>query len=61
MSAKAAASLWEAKSAQALRKKLVYEFAVFVLGSGNFIILLLLWPGWLVVAGLLFALWRCSV
>ncbi|KAK2594498.1 hypothetical protein QQS21_007779 [Conoideocrella luteorostrata] len=61
MSAKAASGVWEAKTTQALRKKLFYEFAVFILGSGNFIILMMLWPGWLVVGGLLFTLWRYYV
>jgi hypothetical protein len=33
-----------------LRKKLFFEFMVFVLGGGgNGIILLVFWPGWLVV------------
>ncbi|KAG5979413.1 hypothetical protein E4U55_005189 [Claviceps digitariae] len=61
MSAPATAGLWEAKSTEALRKKLFYEFAVFVLGCGNPVILLLLWPGWLIVGGLVFALWRYCV
>ncbi|GAO17344.1 hypothetical protein UVI_02038640 [Ustilaginoidea virens] len=57
MSAHAAAGLREAKPARSLRKKLFYEFAVFILGSGNPLLLMLLWPGWLVVAALSFALW----
>ncbi|KAG6000926.1 hypothetical protein E4U21_004877 [Claviceps maximensis] len=61
MSAPATAGLWEARSTQALRKKLFYEVAVFILGSGNPVILLLLWPGWLVVGGLLFISWLCFV
>lgn len=58
MSAKALADFWDAKTTRMLRKKLFYEFAVFILGSGNPIILLLFWPGWLVVGGASFALWQ---
>ncbi|OAA46117.1 hypothetical protein NOR_02870 [Metarhizium rileyi] len=58
MSAKALADFWDAKSTRMLRRKLFYEFAVFILGSGNPIILLLFWPGWLLVAGAWFALWQ---
>ncbi|KHN99356.1 uncharacterized protein MAM_03054 [Metarhizium album ARSEF 1941] len=58
MSAKAFANLWDAKTTRVLRRNLFYEFAVFILGSGNSIILLLFWPGWLVVGGATFALWK---
>ncbi|KAG5982326.1 hypothetical protein E4U43_006459, partial [Claviceps pusilla] len=61
MSAPAMAGLWEAKSTEALRKKVFYEIAVFILGCGNPVILLLLWPGWLVVGGLVYVLWQYSV
>ncbi|KAG6110191.1 hypothetical protein E4U13_005481 [Claviceps humidiphila] len=57
MSAQATAGRWEGRSTQALRKKLFYEIAVFVLGCGNPVIVLLLWPGWLIVGGLAFVLW----
>ncbi|KAL3418469.1 hypothetical protein PVAG01_10185 [Phlyctema vagabunda] len=37
-----------------LRKKIFFEFMVFVLGTcGNGLILLLFWPGWLLLAALL--------
>ncbi|KAG6063044.1 hypothetical protein E4U16_001026, partial [Claviceps sp. LM84 group G4] len=52
---------WEGRSTQALRKKLFYEIAVFVLGCGNPFIVLLFWPGWLIVGGLAFVLWRYFV
>lgn len=58
MSAKAIADVWEARSTQMLRRKFFYEFAVFVLGSGNAMILLLFWPGWIVVGGAGVALWQ---
>ncbi|KAG5915626.1 hypothetical protein E4U61_004429 [Claviceps capensis] len=61
MSAQATAGRWEGRSTQALRKKLFYEIAVFVLGCGNPVIVLLLWPGWLIVGGLAFVLWRYFV
>ncbi|KAG6136376.1 hypothetical protein E4U28_005050 [Claviceps purpurea] len=57
----ATAGRWEGRSTQALRKKLFYEIAVFVLGCGNPVIVLLLWPGWLIVGGLAFVLWRYFV
>jgi hypothetical protein len=45
-----------------LRKKLVFEFMVFVLGAGgNNIILLVFWPGWLVVGpGVWGVMWACG-
>lgn len=58
MSAKALADVWDARTTRMLRKKLFYEFAVFILGSGNSMILLLFWPGWLVVGGASFAAWQ---
>jgi hypothetical protein len=60
MSAKALSDLWDAKTTRAVRKKLFYEFAVFILGTGNPFILLLFWPGWLVLGGASLALWRLS-
>ncbi|OAA33580.1 hypothetical protein AAL_01045 [Moelleriella libera RCEF 2490] len=61
MSAEAVASLWDARTTRQIRKKLFYEFAVFILGAGNVFFLLLLWPGWLVLGGLLYAVWRYAV
>lgn len=45
-----------------LRKKLIFEFFVFVLGAGgNNIILLVFWPGWLVVGpGVWGVIWACG-
>jgi hypothetical protein len=42
---------WDSKTVRALRKKMMYDFAFFILGSGNGLVLLLFWPGWLVVGG----------
>jgi hypothetical protein len=57
MSSQALASAWNSKKIQKLRNKLWYEFAVFILGSGNLIFLMLFWPGWWVLAGACWAGW----
>ncbi|KAG8673353.1 hypothetical protein FPOAC2_06796 [Fusarium poae] len=57
MSSQALASAWNSKKVQRLRNKIWYEFAVFVLGSGNLIFLMLFWPGWWVLAGAGWAGW----
>ncbi|KAH7241838.1 hypothetical protein BKA59DRAFT_214379 [Fusarium tricinctum] len=57
MSTQAVASAWNSKNIQRLRSKLFYEFAVFILGSGNMIFLMLFWPGWWVLAGACWAFW----
>lgn len=45
--------LWRCKAVGRLRKKLMVEFFVLVLGpSGNALVLMIFWPGWLVLAGL---------
>lgn len=45
-----------------LREKLFFEFMVFVLGTGgNNIILLVFWPGWIVVGlGVWGVMWACG-
>ena len=40
-----------------LRKKLFFEFMVFVLGGGNQVLLVVFWPGWIVVGGGAMGLW----
>ncbi|KAF5007076.1 hypothetical protein FDECE_6580 [Fusarium decemcellulare] len=57
MSSRAAVGVWNSKSVQTLRKKLWYEFAVFVLGSGNVVFLMLFWPGWWLLAGACWSVW----
>ncbi|KAK5996940.1 hypothetical protein PT974_02288 [Cladobotryum mycophilum] len=59
-SGKAVVDVWDSKRVQAIRTRLFYEFAVFILGCGNSLILLLFWPGWLFIGGILFALWEFS-
>jgi hypothetical protein len=40
------------KESEKLRNKLIFEFMVFVLGSGgNSLLLIVFWPGWIVVGG----------
>lgn len=49
------------KATESLRKKLLYEFADFVLGSGNSLVLLVFWPGWIVVGGGVWGVkWVCG-
>ncbi|TQV90645.1 hypothetical protein IF1G_10597 [Cordyceps javanica] len=57
-SVRAAAAVWDMKTTRRLRDKLFYEFALFVLGAGNGLFLLVLWPGWIVIGGTSFALWQ---
>jgi hypothetical protein len=44
-----------------LRNKLFFEFMVFVLGGGNGIILVVFWPGWIVIGpGVFWVWWACG-
>ncbi|PMD19004.1 hypothetical protein NA56DRAFT_706047 [Hyaloscypha hepaticicola] len=49
-------ALW--KSTEGTRKKLFREFMIFILGGGNQVILLLFWPGWILVGGSVWAALR---
>lgn len=55
--ATAIVALWDMKMTRTLRDKLFHEFALFILGAGNGIFLLVLWPGWVVLGGAIF-LWQ---
>ncbi|KAM3541287.1 hypothetical protein ARSEF1564_005786 [Beauveria bassiana] len=57
-SVRAATTVWDMKTTRMLRDKLFYEFALFVLGAGNGLFLLVLWPGWIVIGGTSFVLWQ---
>ncbi|KAJ4158711.1 uncharacterized protein LMH87_009225 [Akanthomyces muscarius] len=57
-SVRAAAAVWDMKTTRMLRDKLFYEFALFILGAGNGLFLLVLWPGWIVIGGTSFVLWQ---
>lgn len=49
------------RSTEMLRRKLFYELMVFVLGGGQGIILLVFWPGWLVIGpGVWCVMWVCG-
>lgn len=39
------------KATESIRRKLFFEFMVFILGGGYGLCLILLWPGWLVIGG----------
>lgn len=45
------------KASEKLRNKLFFEFAVFILGGGNQVILIVFWPGWIVVGGGVWGVW----
>jgi hypothetical protein len=50
--------IWNSKPIKQLKKKLVMEFFTLVLGpSGNAIVLLIFWPGWLVLAIAFYSIW----
>ncbi|KAM3515938.1 hypothetical protein MY11210_000478 [Beauveria gryllotalpidicola] len=57
-SVRAATAVWDMKSTRVLRDKLFHEFALFVLGAGNGLFLLVLWPGWIVIGGTSFVFWQ---
>ncbi|KAK1590302.1 uncharacterized protein LY79DRAFT_221104 [Colletotrichum navitas] len=47
---------WNSKNVTKLRKKFFMEFATTILGPGcNMLIVLVFWPGWMLVLGLLLA------
>jgi hypothetical protein len=49
--------VWQSKSAAKIRKKLEFELMVFILGPGHSVILVLFWPGWWALAGLVWMAW----
>lgn len=42
---------WRSKPVVQLRKKVVFEFMVAILGPGNMLVILVFWPGWLLIFG----------
>ncbi|EHK24347.1 uncharacterized protein TRIVIDRAFT_30212 [Trichoderma virens Gv29-8] len=60
MSTKAIVDVWDSKSVQKVRARIFYEFAVFILGCGNALFLVVFWPGWLILGGACFALWQLT-
>jgi hypothetical protein len=57
LSGKALRQLWNTRVVVSMRNKVFYEFAVFILGSGQGLILTLFWPGWWILGGATWALW----
>ncbi|PFH55620.1 hypothetical protein XA68_17944 [Ophiocordyceps unilateralis] len=51
------ATVWQSRAVELVRARLFYEFALFILGGGNALFLLLFWPGWVLVG---FVLWALS-
>lgn len=49
-------ALW--KTTEGTRKKLFREFMIFILGGGNQLILIVFWPGWLLIGGSIWGLWH---
>jgi hypothetical protein len=47
--------LWQ--SMEGTRRKLFREFMIFILGGGNPLILVVFWPGWIVVGGGALGVW----
>jgi len=45
------------KATEKFRNKLFFEFMLFILGEGNGILLVILWPGWLVLGGGAWGVW----
>lgn len=56
MSGRAIVTGWNSKTIQKVRRKLWDEFAIWVLGSGNIVLLMIFWPGWWLLGGC-WALW----
>lgn len=48
---------WTSKGVVALREHTFRNFATWVLGSGNGLILVFFWPGWWCLAGTSYAVW----
>ncbi|GKT52430.1 uncharacterized protein ColSpa_12611 [Colletotrichum spaethianum] len=52
---------WNSKQIKRLRKKFFMEFATTILGpGGNMLIILVFWPGWMFIFGVLFTFWMLA-
>ena len=52
-------ALWDCKQSRRLRKRIEFELFVLILGpGGNALILMMFWPGWLMLAFLAWVLWQ---
>lgn len=49
-------NIWDSRKARQIRKKIEFEFFVWILGPGGNLLCFLLWPGWLVLGFMIWAL-----
>ena len=54
---KAIVMSWNSKCFAKLRRKLWFELAIWIMGGGNAVIVLVFWPGWWILLGAYWALW----
>ncbi|KAI1157376.1 hypothetical protein F5B18DRAFT_645289 [Nemania serpens] len=54
---RAAWATWDSKHARRLRKKIEFEFFTLILGVGNNLFLVILWPGWGILALVALIIW----
>jgi hypothetical protein len=58
---RAAWTAWDCKRARRFRKRLEFELFVLILGpGGNALLLMLFWPGWLMLAVLGLGIWQLT-
>ncbi|KAH6610111.1 hypothetical protein Trco_000131 [Trichoderma cornu-damae] len=60
VSCKATLDVWDSRGVRRVRARLFDEFALFILGYGNAMFLVLFWPGWLILGGACVALWQLT-
>ncbi|AEO55640.1 hypothetical protein MYCTH_2049580 [Thermothelomyces thermophilus ATCC 42464] len=54
-------SAWDSKPSRRLRRRLELELFLWFLGpGGNTLLLMLFWPGWLMLAALFWGVWRLT-
>lgn len=58
---RAAWATWDSTQARRLRKKIEFEFFTLILGCGNNLFLIILWPGWGILAIVALILWAWYV
>ncbi|KAK4097686.1 hypothetical protein N658DRAFT_433532 [Parathielavia hyrcaniae] len=52
---------WDSKTSRRIRRKLQFEFFVLLLGpGGNALLLMIFWPGWLMLAVLGWGIWQLT-
>ncbi|KAK3290548.1 uncharacterized protein B0H64DRAFT_60505 [Chaetomium fimeti] len=59
LTARLAWTAWDSKRSRRFRKRLEFEFFVLLLGpGGNSLLLMLFWPGWLMLAAVGWGVWQ---